>query len=146
MKFVVCIDGRASSFDALDHAATIASGLGGSVTLVHSLRPEVRSDNGDLIQDGPEEAAQAGQSLLDRATERLEGHGLTGDSVLLDAENPVNGVLDFATNEDVDAIFIGHRALAERHETLFGSFAKDLISNSPIPVTVVSAATYENGN
>jgi nucleotide-binding universal stress UspA family protein len=142
MEFVVCIDGKESGFDVLDHAANIATGLGGSITLVHSVRPEVKTQNGELIQQSPEAAVDAGQSLLDRAADQLESNGIETEAVVLSDSDPITGVLDFATSHNVDGIFIGHRALTGRHETLFGSFAKNLISNSPIPVTVVSAATY----
>jgi nucleotide-binding universal stress UspA family protein len=145
MQFVVCIDGRKSSFDALDHAATIADGLGGAVTLVHSINPQVQNSNGDIIQESADSAAETGHNLLKTAKKRLEGRGVSVETALLDNKDTVKGVVDFATAEDVDGIFIGHRALDEKHESLFGSFAKDLISASPIPVTVVSAAAYSNG-
>lgn len=138
MRFIVCIDEHEQSLNALRHASTMAEAVNGSLTLVHSAVPAVKEDHGELIQESFEESVSGGHEILERA-KKLIPDTVGINTVLLDSDDPIEAVLSYATEEQVDGIFLGHRALNQRQEQLYGSFAKDIISSSSIPVTVVSA-------
>jgi len=148
MKFVVAVDGSDASDRALDHAVAITAAVGGELTVVHAVDPDVYDTGGPdpegdrseaerrLIVEDVEDAENRGEEILEDATERAADAGLAVEAELLYG-NPVETVPSFATGEGYDGIFVGHRGLSEREERVLGSVAKGLVERAGIPVTVV---------
>jgi nucleotide-binding universal stress UspA family protein len=148
VKFLVAVDGSKESMRALDHAITIADGLGASLTVVHAVEPEVYSEGGDapitslseaerrLVVEAVEDAEGRGQNVLDDAAERATEAGVTVETELLYGD-PLAVLPSFLEREQFDGVFVGHRGYSKRYEGLLGSVAKGLVERSPVPVTVV---------
>ena len=141
MTYVVSIDGSESSRAAIRRAARLADRLDTTLTLVHAVEPAVKNGagcDGTPIQEGFDGAESRGRAVLDRGHAVASDAGVSPETELLHG-NPVDEIVEYLEDSDCEGVFIGHRALGERYESMVGSFAKKLIGRSPVPVTVVSA-------
>lgn len=141
MKVAVCVDGSSPSEKALKEASEFVELVGGDVVLVHSVQESVQNDKEGLIQESDGEAIDRAESLLTNMKDEMEEKSNAGkvETELLCSNNgKVQDIISYVEEEEIDYVFIGHRALDKRKEELFGSFAKDMISKSTVPVTVVS--------
>lgn len=136
MTVAVCVDNSEASLDALRHAARRASELETSLRVIHVAENEVFHSNGTVFQESDNSAEEAGQEVLRRSDSILEDFSVTHEKVLLQGE-PIQEVVEYLEDSDDSCVCIGHRNLNERAEAAFGSFAKTLIEQSPVPVTVV---------
>lgn len=150
MKFLVAVDGSDESTRALDHAITIADGLGASLTVVHAVEPAVYSEGGDapitsfseaerrLVVEAVADAEDRGQRVLDTAADYVSA---TNTDVDVETEllygDPMDVIPTYLERVSVDGIFVGHRGYSKRYEGLLGSVAKRLVERSSVPVTVV---------
>jgi nucleotide-binding universal stress UspA family protein len=142
MKIAVCVDESAQSKKALAEAVDFAELVEGDIVLVHSVEKNVQNTNEQLIREGDTNAINRGQRLLEKLESTVEETCKKDISVskeIVPSDNgKVNEVLSFINQSDARYVFIGHRGLNDKKERLVGSFAKDLISKSNVPVTVVS--------
>jgi nucleotide-binding universal stress UspA family protein len=152
MNFLVAVDGSDASDAAVDHAIEIAGALGASLTVVHAVDPGVviegavepvsYTEADDVIVQEPIEDAEArAEVMLDAAAERVREAGVDVETVVLYGD-PVETIPEYADGgEDgetpFDGLFVGHRGLSERYESMVGSVAKALVERASIPVTVV---------
>ncbi len=148
MQFLVAVDGSEPSARALDHAVEMAEATGASVTVVHAVAPEVYAErfddpvtdrsevDGAYVVEAVEDAETRADRVLERMAERAAGSGVGVTTQLLYGD-PVVEVADYADDEGVDGIFVGHRGVSERYEALLGSVAKGLVGRASVPVTVV---------
>ena len=157
MKFVVAVDGSAESERAVDHAVGMAAAAGGTLTVVHSVDPDVYDTGGTepvsglsdaegrLIIESVEDAEERGERLLADAADRAAEAGVEADAELLYG-NPVETIPEFAAEEGYDGVFVGHRGLSDEHERVLGSVAKGLVERSSVPVTVVRESGSATGD
>lgn len=143
MKSVVCVDDTRASKKAIREAVKFAELTDSSVTLLHSVEKEAVGNASELVQEGDNAAIDRGQKMVDSLVEYAHNQSegdvdISGDVVLDDDGDSVRAVLDYVNQNSVDQIFVGHRALDERQERLFGSFTKDMIGSVRIPTTVVT--------
>jgi nucleotide-binding universal stress UspA family protein len=148
MRVLVAVDGSPESERALEHAAEVATALGGTVALVHAVDPAVEVDgSGDevrgltdaerrLVVENVEDAEERGQRILDEAAELAAERGHDVTAALLYGD-PVAAITDHAAETGVDAIYLGHRGRSERAGAMLGSVAKEVVGRATVPVTVV---------
>lgn len=150
MRLLVAVDGSEESTAALEHAIDLADATGGSLVAVHAVvtdihaerqgtpvpREEERSDE-RLVEESVEQAEQRGESVLADASELAAAHGIELRTELLYGD-PKSVITEFAEEEGVDAIVVGHRSMPQEYEKVLGSVAKSLIERSAVPVTVVT--------
>ncbi|MDY6764983.1 MAG: universal stress protein [Halobacteria archaeon] len=136
MKFVVAVDGSQKSDDALKYAIEIAKHLDAEITVVHSVMPQIYSDNGDILIENMSDAEARSESVLEEAKGLAESLGFEVETELLYGD-PADQIVDYSEKNDVDAIYVGHRGLSKKQEDLIGSVAKELIRKASVPVTIV---------
>lgn len=148
MKFLVAVDGSDEADSALAYATDIADAMDASVTAVHVVNPDVYQTGGSdaitsfadatdqFIVGSVEDAEERGQRILDEATALARELGHEIETALLYG-SPVEAVTDYAEDEGVDAIYVGHRGRTERAELMVGSVAKTIVERATVPVTVV---------
>lgn len=155
MKLLVAVDGSAESDRALEYAADLAAATDGSLTLVHSVDPDVYDAGGSepvaglsdaerrLVAESVADAEERGERVLSDAADHVgdaADHGPDA-GVAVETEllygDPVATVPEFAADGGYDGIVVGHRGLSARHERVLGSVAKALVERSSAPVTVV---------
>jgi nucleotide-binding universal stress UspA family protein len=147
MKFLVAVDGSDPGERALEHAIRLADAAGASLVVVHAVVPEVAVSGDDpmtslseaedrIVAENPERAEERGERLLEAAAERVREAGVETSTELLYGD-PVEVIPDYAAEVDADGVFVGHRGLSDRTESLVGSVAKGIVEGSSVPVTVV---------
>jgi nucleotide-binding universal stress UspA family protein len=148
MKYLVAVDGSEPSMDALRYAAEQAAATGAEIVAVSVVVPEQFYAGGDdpptsyteaaddLVAEDVADAEDEAQRALDRAAEVGAESGVEVETGLLYGE-PVEALTEYADDEGLDAIYLGHRGLSEEYEGLVGSTAKDVVGRANVPVTVV---------
>lgn len=145
MEFLVAVDGSEQSGRALRYACEMARAAGADVVIVHAVDPAVYQTEGvdeadrdrALVMEGPEEAEDRGQDVLEEAFELARESGFDPEMELLYGD-PAVVLADYARERDVTGVYVGHRGLSEEYEAMMGSVAKQLVERSVVPVTVVS--------
>ncbi len=149
MRFLVASDGSNASQRAVQFALDLAIGSGASMTVVYSVEPAVHSQGGTesvqdlpdaedrLIQEDLEDTEARGERVLAGAARNVRDRGIEVETELLYGD-PGDTIPSYAAEGEFDLLVVGHRGLSERAERVLGSVAKDLIEDSPVPVTVVS--------
>lgn len=150
MKVAVCVDQSNASKEAVKKATEFAELVDGSIELVHSIKPNVRSKEDKLVKEPDTEAEERGRDILSNTVDvvREINKNIVVSTVLLSSEqdDSVENILDHLNHNNFDYVYIGHRSLDEKHEKMYGSFAKRIISMCEIPVTVVPYTNGVNGH
>lgn len=147
MTFLVAVDGSDASRNALAYATDLAERLGERLLVVHAVDPAVVDMGGDeptsfgetadrLVAEAVEDAEADAERVLEDAAEEAIAAGVDVETELLYGP-PLQTIADVTDRSDIEALFVGHRGLSERHESLVGSVAKGLVERSNVPVTVV---------
>lgn len=148
MHLLVAVDGSSESHDALRRAIRVAEATGGSITVVHAVDPDVYELGGmepisglpdaenRILVESVEDAEDRGADVLAEAVDLATANGVAVDSELLYGP-PVDRIVAYAGDHDVDGIYVGHRGMSARLEGLLGSVAKSLAERATVPVTIV---------
>lgn len=140
MRYLVATDGSEESTDAVAYAAKHAATFERELEIVHVLMPETELIGDELVLQDRNTATEEGERILDRATETareaVPSHDLPIETGLLTGK-PARAIAERATEAGADAIFIGHRGLTSKQESMVGSVAKQVVSEATVPVTVV---------
>lgn len=144
MEFLVAVDGSEQSERALRHACEIARAAGADVVVAHAVDPRVYQTegadetdrDGALVVEGPDEAEERGQEVLDEARSLAREFEFDPETELLYGD-PAVVLADYARERDATGLYVGHRGLSAAHEAMMGSVAKRLLERSAVPVTVV---------
>lgn len=144
MKILIAVSEDKESIAAVNAGAELAEKLGAEITLLHGITQETHTENEQLIQESVQEAEERAEVVLTQMENELSGEDISYTSKIAYGNSPLDAVLTYIKAEEPEVVFIGHRNLPEKEEYYLGSFAKDLIKNSPVPVTVVTPQMYEN--
>lgn len=148
-SYLVAVDGSPASKNALRYAIELAGDTGADLAGVYVVLPQITFEGGitppttfteadqDLLES-VEDVEIYGQRVLDEAETIAEREGVALDTGLLSG-NPDEAIAEFATDNEYDAVFVGHVDIDPEFEDLFGSVAKNLIDVLELPVTVVGA-------
>lgn len=141
MHVLVALDDSEPGWDALDHALSTFEDA--DLTIVHVVDP-VNSVYGDMeggyFDEGMlENAMEAGEELLERATERAEEAGFHPDAVetVLESGRPAREIVDYTADHEVDHVVIGSHGRRGVSRVLLGSVAESVTRRSDVPVTIV---------
>lgn len=138
MRYLVATDGSEESTYAVSYAAKHAASFGATLEIVHVITPETELVDGEIVFQGQDSAMDEGHRTLEAAMERAADVDATLEiETQLLTGRPADAITERASAAAVDAIYVGHRGLAEKQEQVVGSVAKNIVSKSPVPVTVV---------
>ncbi|MGM0590364.1 MAG: universal stress protein [Halobacteriota archaeon] len=148
MKFLVAVDGSDSSVKALKYALEFAAEAGATLTVVHSVEPQVLVEGGEtpaesfdeatdrIFTEDIEDAEERSERILRQALAVVEDAPVEVDSALLYGD-PKLSVPEYAVQHDYEHVFVGHRGLSQRYQDLVGSVAMGIVERSTVSVTVV---------
>ena len=139
MSYLVATDGSTESDDAVRYAARHAVAFDETLEIAHVLTPDSELIDGTIILPGEEAAVEAGQGVLANArsiAEEAVDESITVETQLLTGR-PADALTEYAAEEAVDAIYVGHRGLSEEREQVVGSVAKSVVDKADVPVTVI---------
>lgn len=136
MRFIVAVDDSKESDEALRYAVSLAEPLEAEVEVAHAITPEIYSDEGRMLIEDMSDAEARADSVLADAEEvaKEEGSDVETESLYGDAAEEV---VKYADENNVDAIFVGHRGVSTEYEDVVGSVAQELVRKASVPVTVV---------
>jgi nucleotide-binding universal stress UspA family protein len=138
-KMLVPIDGSDMAWNALEYARTLGDKFGGTITVIHVVKPaHVISMNGDVpyIPQNIAEIENVGWNLLKMAQDKLLDYPGSVNSIL-DFGNPANRILFAVREQQFDAVVIGSRGLSGIAEIFLGSVSTAVAQHSPVPVLIV---------
>lgn len=142
MRVAVCVDESEPSEKALQEAVSFAEQADAELVLLHGVKETVTADGGDqLVRESTQDAVERGRQITQEMKDQAVGLTETAldiETAVLQGDYAVEAITEYVSGNGVEHVFIGHRALSQKHEELVGSFAKDMISQTPVPVTVVT--------
>jgi len=140
MSYLVATDGSAESDEAVRYAARQAVAFYETLEIAHVLTPDSELVDGTIILPGEEAAVDAGQGVLENAAavaEEAVGDEPIDIETQLLTGRPADALAEYAREEAVNAIYVGHRGLSEERQQVVGSVAKSVVDKADVPVTVI---------
>jgi len=143
-RLLVPVDGSPHAKRAVDAAADLAARHEARIYLLHVIRDlslpkeilqmisagEVTVSRMEILQDSAD-------IILDNARDQLEEAGLSDVKSDYIMGDPASKILEFAEQNGVDLIVIGHRGLGPRGG-LLGSVARKLVNMTTVSVLVAT--------
>lgn len=143
-KMLVPVDGSPHSKRAVEAAIDLARRLQASVHLLHvirnlSLPVEIMEMivAGEITESRSEILQNSAQIILDNARHSFEEAGLTEITADYVIGDPAYKILEYAEENGVDLIVIGHRGLGP-HNGLLGGVSRKLLNMTTISCLVVA--------
>ncbi|WP_423995106.1 universal stress protein [Halorubrum trapanicum] len=140
MSYLVATDGSTESDEAVRYAARQAVAFYETLEIAHVLTPDSELVDGTIVLPGEEAAVEAGQGVLESARSIAE-EAVGDESIDVETQlltgRPADALTEYANEEPVDAIYVGHRGLSEEREQVVGSVAKSVVDKAEVPVTVI---------
>lgn len=142
---VVAVDGSATSLNALDHAASLASMGNTKLTLVHVANPaEYMALAPEFLQHESYEAAAVaqGNEVLDFAEKKAKEDGVKEVAKHLlvankGAREMAQELVDYADANGADLLVLGTHGRTGLMHLLMGSFAETVMRQSHLPLLVI---------
>lgn len=138
---LVPIDGSKPAWDALEYAMTIDDV--GRITALHVVDPTegvyTGVDGGYYDPEAFDRATDRGETLCERARERLEERGLSSTvlETAVETGRPARTILEYADDHDVDHVVMGSHGRSGLSRILLGSVAETVTRRAAVPVTIV---------
>ena len=143
-RILVPIDGSRYSSRAIAAAADMAKHFDASVYLLHvirnmSLPKEIMAmiRDGEVTQSRSEILEESAEMILENALEKLQEAGISGAERAYLIGDEASMVADYAEQNGIDLIVLGHRGLNPGGE-LLGSVARKILNTTDITCLVVT--------
>ena len=143
-RILVPIDGSRYSSRAIAAAADMAKHFDASVYLLHvirnmSLPKEIMAmiRAGEVTQSRSEILEESAEIILENALEKLQEAGISGAERAYLIGDEASMVADYAEQNGIDLIVLGHRGLNPGGE-LLGSVARKILNTTDITCLVVT--------
>lgn len=143
-KILVPVDGSEHGRRATEMAIDLAKCHGSSIFLLHvirdlSLPKEIMAmiKAGEVTQSRMEILQDSAEIILDSARGRFEEAGITDVQGEYIVGNPASKILEYAGQNGVDLIVIGHRGLGPT-EGLLGGVARKLVNMTNVSVLIAT--------
>ena len=129
MKFLICLDGSNASRAALETGCKYANVFCADVVVFTSIEGEVMTRDKDIAK---------AEKSLEYSHEFLKDKGIAFETELsIRGFKPGEDVVNYARENNIEAIFIGIKRRSNFDKLVFGSNATYIIQNAPCPVTSV---------
>lgn len=136
-------DGSDLSKKAVHAGITFAKEVGAKVTAYHALeRPHVRYYGDGVVIDPagmpPFEARirEAGEACLAEVAEVARAAGVPCESVMTQPNVPYQGIIDAATDNGCDAIFMASHGYGGLASLVLGSVTQKVLAHTKLPMVV----------
>ena len=140
-NILVPVDGSATSYAAIDKAASIAKAFGSKVTVVQvlTLDPYVAAEYISISQTNEliERARKALQQSLDQAKEKFAEYGVEVETKILEGQVIQREIVKEAERVAADLIVIASHGRTGIKKLVLGSVAQSVLSEGTIPVLIV---------
>jgi len=131
-EILVATDGSEPASQAVDHALSLADGIGDTV---YVLSVADRSEN---LMAFDAESYEGVEAALNRTAEEALEHA---DQATVEGAvrkgTPADEILEFAAEEDVDVVVLGRSSRSGLAEQILGSTADRVVQHATIPIVLV---------
>lgn len=139
-RLLIPTDGSDVAAVAAETAVTLAARFDAELHVLHV------QETGDLLpgldDDGADEFAALGRRAVEDAAERAAEAGVETTTAFIEGERRVHrGILEYATDNDVDCIVMGTSGRTGVGRYLLGSVAEQTLRHSSVPVLTVHEDT-----
>lgn len=142
-RILVPVDGSRFSSRAVEAGIDIAKRYEASVFLIHVIRDwsvpkEIMAmiKSGEITESRREILEDSAEIILDNAREKFEQAGISDVKTEYVVGDPASTIADYAKQNGVDLILIGHRGLST-HGNMIGSVARNLSNVAPVSCLLV---------
>jgi nucleotide-binding universal stress UspA family protein len=136
-------DGSATAAKAVERGVELARQLGARVTGYHACEPVPARVYGEGYIIGPRDLAQSagharetGEKFVAQIAAAARAAGVPFEQVVVEAEAAYRGIIDAATRQHCDAIFMASHGRSGIAELVLGSVTHQVLAHSKIPVLV----------
>jgi nucleotide-binding universal stress UspA family protein len=143
-KVLVPVDGSVHAKHAVDTAIEVARCHRSSVFLLHvipdfSLPKEILEmmAAGEITASREQILKDSADIILNEAKKRFEAAGLSGVQAQCLMGHPASRILEYAKENGIDLIVIGHRGLGP-HEGLLGGVARKIVNMTSTSCLIVT--------
>jgi nucleotide-binding universal stress UspA family protein len=143
-KILVPVDGSKHGRCAVEMAIELATHHGSSIFLLHvirdlSLPKEILAmiRAGEVTESRMEILEDSAEIILDNAREKFQQAGISGVKTEYVVGNPASKILEYAEQNGVDLIVIGHRGLGP-HGGLLGGVARKLLNMTNVSTLIAT--------
>lgn len=148
---LVPLDGSETAEQAIPRARRLGQGFRARYTLLRVVSPLSQQYSGvgygayPLAYVTPM-SRRAAADYLDRVAADLREDGLTVDTSVVQHTSPAAAIIDYATQNDVDAIAITTSGAGGIRRLLLGSVADKVVRNGAVPVLVCNVRHEETAS
>ena len=149
-RILVPVDGSDTSARGLSEAIKLSQDQGATIRLIHVVDELIMSGSVDgalgytdmLI----ETLRELGKSILKKAEARVQKHGLSSESVMLEhfGGQAAGFIVEDAKKWNADLIVLGTHGRRGITRLVMGSDAEEIVRTSPVPVLLVRSKTSDN--
>lgn len=140
---VVPVDGSDNSKRAVEHAVTIASTVGASLTLVYvanivsviSNLDQIPNASGYVTEQVALDMEEEGKKILDAVTANIPDSVTVGEAFEVGSPGPA--ILSVAKKNNADLIVMGSRGLGPLKGLFMGSVSSFVVTHAACPVMIV---------
>lgn len=151
-KLLLPVDDSIHSTHAVQYVARMSTIMQDAIYMLLYVQPTISDYLKEAAQKDPqarkklkqldEKNAALGNEILNRHKERMMGHNLPEERILLLTHRRLEGVawdiIHQAWNESVDAVIMGRRGFSRFQDTFIGSTTRNVIEhNTGIPIWMV---------
>ena len=148
-NLLVALDGSSTSEKAAEYAMQIAKGFGCKAYLVcivehsayltaaNAIARNITTNSAvQAYQEYQEQLRYAQDSILDPMAEKFRAAGIEVQTIL-GAGNPAQGIIEAATENEVDLIVIGSRGLSITQRLMIGSVSNAVMNKAKCNVCLI---------
>ena len=120
-KILVATDGSTHAGKALEYASDFASKYQATVHLIHVIAPLHSVPEGYLDQQIEDHQQRVAKEIIEKAEKEMKKKGVESYQSTILQGNPVQEIIEFARDKNVDMIIMGSRGAGMFETLMLGS-------------------------
>lgn len=142
-KILIATDGSNNVKNAVHWGIRVASENGANVTALYVLTPTgfLHSMRGDTwVKEYFDYLREEGKKAVEYVVNIGQNAGIKVDAIVIKDKKPVDAIIDFATENDIDLIVMGTVGKTGVERVLLGSVAENVVRYAKKPVLVIPSS------
>jgi len=139
-KILIATDGSDNVKSAVDWGIALAKVNCAQITALYVLTPTgfLHSMRGDKwVKEYFDYLREQGKKAIEYVVDIGQYAGVEVDTLIIKDKNPVDAIIDFATENDMDLIVMGTQGRTGVERALLGSVAENVVRYAKKPVLVI---------
>ena len=139
-KILIATDGSDNVKNAVDWGIGLAKENCAEIIALYVLTPTgfLHSMRGDMwVKEYIRYLSEEGKKAIEYVVDVGQTAGVEVDTLIIKDKNPVDAIIDFATENDIDLIVMGTLGKTGVEHVLLGSVAENVVRSAKRPVLVI---------